>query len=222
MNKIVEYKSQIKRIDRVASDAIKIYLAKLDTLEFDYGQFVTLVATINGEQVTRAYSITSLPEEKDLMLYVKVVPNGKMTTYLNNLKKPFPGILLKGPFGVLTPEHIGQDFENIVLIGAGSGIASLRPLAYYYSQVAKKQVTVVHQEKRQEYLVFKDDFIKWGVNYIPILSRQQVEGVRFGHFQDFLQDIEKPNAKYLAIGGKAFVEAVKQSVNSDNILIEAW
>lgn len=84
------------------------------------------------EEVTRAYSMASYPEEKDIiMLNVRIaspppgrddLPPGKMSSYIFNLK-PGDEVIISGPFG----EFFAKDTKNeMVFIGGGAGMAPMR------------------------------------------------------------------------------------------------
>ena len=85
-----------------------------------------------GETVTRAYSMASYPEEKDIiMLNVRIAspppdqpsaPPGVMSSYIFNLK-PGDEVVISGPYG----EFFARETQNeMVFIGGGAGMAPMR------------------------------------------------------------------------------------------------
>ena len=50
---------------------------------FVAGQYITLKATINGEEVRRAYSLCSSPKSNTVKVAVKAVENGTFSVYAN-------------------------------------------------------------------------------------------------------------------------------------------
>ena len=54
------------------------------------GQYLTLRATIEGEDIRRSYSICAAPHENELRVAIKRVVNGKFSTWLvgNNFIQP--------------------------------------------------------------------------------------------------------------------------------------
>ena len=96
--------------------------------KFDMWRFVSKV----GEPVSRAYSMASYPEEKDIiMLNVRIaspppnmpdVPPGIMSSYIFGLK-PGDEVTISGPFG----EFFAKETDNeMVFIGGGAGMAPMR------------------------------------------------------------------------------------------------
>ncbi len=90
------------------------------------------VSTVE-EKVTRAYSMASYPEERDIiMLNVRIAsppprapegtPPGKMSSYIFNLK-PGDEVTISGPFG----EFFAKETDaEMVFIGGGAGMAPMR------------------------------------------------------------------------------------------------
>jgi Na+-transporting NADH:ubiquinone oxidoreductase subunit F len=96
--------------------------------KFDMWRFVSKV----DEPVSRAYSMASYPEEKDIiMLNVRIaspppnmpdVPPGIMSSYIFSLK-PGDEVTISGPFG----EFFAKETDNeMVFIGGGAGMAPMR------------------------------------------------------------------------------------------------
>lgn len=85
------------------------------------------------EEVTRAYSMASYPEEKDIiMLNVRIAtppprapegtPPGIMSSYIFNLK-PGDEVTISGPYG----EFFARDTDaEMVFVGGGAGMAPMR------------------------------------------------------------------------------------------------
>lgn len=91
---------------------------------FDYkaGQFINLMRT--DIELTRSYSLASLPGEPWLELHVKRVPDGRMSNWL------FDDLQLGGSAAFFGPAgdcfYVSGDADQpMVLIGAGTGLAPL-------------------------------------------------------------------------------------------------
>lgn len=120
----------IKDITKETSDAISITFdipADLtETFKFKAGQYLTLKADINGEDVRRAYSISSAPYENEWKVAIKQVENGKFSTYAQSLS-------VGGKLDVMPPSGnftVSDDSnKNYVLFAAGSGITPIISIA---------------------------------------------------------------------------------------------
>ena len=54
------------------------------TFHFIQGQYLTLKAIINGEEVRRSYSLCSSPLDNEWKVGIKQIPGGVFSTYANN------------------------------------------------------------------------------------------------------------------------------------------
>jgi Na+-transporting NADH:ubiquinone oxidoreductase subunit F len=100
------------------------------------------------EATTRAYSMASYPEEKDvIILNVRIatpppdkhgkVPPGVMSSYIFNLK-PGDTIVASGPYGEFLARETGNE---MVFVGGGAGMAPMR--SHIYDQLKR-----LHSERR--------------------------------------------------------------------------
>ena len=217
----MSYKAKILDRQFISEENYLLKLEKPEGFQFKPGQFVGVNATINNEKIKRFYSIASLPEENFLLFYIRRVPNGKMSNYLATA--PIGSELeLDNPMGHFTLDRSKSD--KVVFIAAGTGIAPMRPLAYEALKQGKK-VKLIHQEKYEKLLVFKDEFEKLPIEYIPIISRENTTKYWKGHVQDYLDRIFEADADYYLCGSPNFVMDIKKRLEergAKNIVIEAF
>jgi len=96
--------------------------------EFKYrqGQFLTLRATIDGEDVRRSYSLCSSPLDGEWKVAVKEIFEGKFSTYVNRELKAGDVLQVAAPsgdFGIECYEE--NEAKNYVAFAAGSGITPM-------------------------------------------------------------------------------------------------
>ena len=119
------------------------------TFAFQPGQFLTLRADVNGQDVRRSYSIASRPGAA-LTVGVKRVEGGVFSTFAQGLE---PGMTLS----VMPPEgrFVDDGKDNIVLIAAGSGIT---PMVAIASNALDRgaNVTLVYGNRRTDSIMFRD------------------------------------------------------------------
>jgi len=120
-----------------------------DAYAYQPGQYLTLRAEVDGQDIRRSYSIASAPGE-DLTVGVKAVEGGAFSTFAQNLK---PGQTLR----VMQPEgrFVTKDVRNVVLIAAGSGITPMMSMA---ADVLEKggDVTLIYGNQRTDTIMFRD------------------------------------------------------------------
>jgi len=119
---------QIKHIRRETSKAVSLCFDVPKPLEaqyrFEAGQYLTLKAVIDGEEVRRDYSICSSPDSGELTVTVKEIPNGLFSSYANRSLAVGDAVEVAPPKGrfVLNKTHPP---ETIVGFAAGSGITPI-------------------------------------------------------------------------------------------------
>ena len=91
--------------------------------QFEAGQYVTIKATINGEEIRRSYSISSAPSSNELRVVVKAVENGVFSNYAKNQLKVGDNLEVGIPEGKFVVEN--RDAKIFVAFAAGSGITPI-------------------------------------------------------------------------------------------------
>ena len=93
-------------------------------LRFDPGQYLTLTAEIDGELLSRCYTIASAPTRPDsLSITVKRVPGGPVSNWLHDHVRPGTRLWVTGPNGRFsTAQHPAKRY---LFLSAGSGITPL-------------------------------------------------------------------------------------------------
>jgi ring-1,2-phenylacetyl-CoA epoxidase subunit PaaE len=116
----------IKNIKKETTDTVSIAFDVPANLSADYkfvpGQYLTLKADIDGEDVRRSYSISSALSEGELRVAVKEVEKGKFSTYANNQIKAGELMDVMTPQGGFTVDSDSAEQNNYVFYAAGSGI----------------------------------------------------------------------------------------------------
>lgn len=96
-----------------------------DTFQYQQGQYLTLKATINGEEVRRSYSLCSSPLDDEWRVGVKLVPDGKFSTYANEVLKVGDTLEVMPPNGRFFVKIDSEKQKNYVAFAAGSGITPI-------------------------------------------------------------------------------------------------
>ncbi len=130
--------------------------------KYDLWRYVSDVKT----PALRAYSMASYPEEKEIMLNVRVatpppgaadgIPPGIMSSYIFNLK-PGDKCIISGPYG----EFFAKDTDNeMVFIGGGAGMAPMR--SHIFDQLrrlkSKRKMTFWYGARSKREMFYVEDF----------------------------------------------------------------
>ena len=151
-----------------------------DKLKSDYcfvpGQYLTLRATINKQDVRRSYSICSYHRADRLEVGIKRVPDGAFSNHAATLK---PGDQLQ----VMTPEgkfiaSIGGK-HNYLLLAAGSGITPCLSIAQSVLQDEPEScITLLYGNRNSQSIMFRQELNDLKDNYnerfmlLHVLSRE--------------------------------------------------
>ncbi len=130
------------------------------TGRFEPGQFVSLTQTIDGNKVTRAYSIASHPHASaaggaTLALCANCVEGGRFTPFLFSLR-PGDEIEFTGPWGGFT---LRKPPSDSVFVAVGTGIAPFRPmLAAAVAAYPATQFTLIFGARHRQGLLYDAEF----------------------------------------------------------------
>ena len=165
------------------------------------------------EPALRAYSMASYPEEKEIMLNVRIatpppgapdsVPPGIMSSYIFDLK-PGDKCIISGPYG----EFYARDTEaEMVFVGGGAGMAPMRShifdllrriksnrkITFWYGARSKREMFYVEDF---DMLAKENDNFEWHVALSDPLPDDNWDGYKgFIHnvlFEEFIKNHPAP------------------------------
>jgi Na+-transporting NADH:ubiquinone oxidoreductase subunit F len=130
--------------------------------KYDLWRYVSNVKT----DALRAYSMASYPEEKEIMLNVRIatpppgasadIPPGIMSSYIFGLK-PGDKCIISGPYG----EFFAKDTDNeMIFVGGGAGMAPMR--SHIFDQLrrlkSKRRMTFWYGARSKREMFYVEDF----------------------------------------------------------------
>ena len=174
---------RVAEIFRETPDAVSILLEPVsgESISFLAGQYLTLLAQIDGEDVRRSYSLCSAPSEGILRVAVKEVPGGKFSTFCNRVLAVGDTLESLLPEGRFTRDF-NASVKNHLAIAAGSGITPVISLikdVLSTDQSAKFALCYVNKETSS--IIFKDELSDLKDTYLErlqlfnFLTREPVE-----------------------------------------------
>jgi len=160
------------------------------------GQWLSLTAANpEGEEITRAYSIASPPENGHIALCLNRVQDGFMSNHLCSLKEG-SSITFQGPFGnfILHPP-----MRDTMFIATGTGVAPFRSMLQWLLADPERhhgrELWLLFGARTEADLYYRDEFERLAVHYgnfhfLPTLSRGNPEwgGLR-GYVQQHVKEI---------------------------------
>jgi len=142
-------------------DSMSFTFAAADQTLFDFkpGQFVTLAVEIEGKTHYRAYSISSVPQQKQLRLTIKRVPDGLVSNWLaDNLSigDSLSALNIAGQFNSSDCKHKSK----LLLISAGCGITPVMSIAKtLLAHNSDADIEFLHCARDKDNIIFHDEML---------------------------------------------------------------
>ncbi|NKB38512.1 MAG: phenylacetate-CoA oxygenase/reductase subunit PaaK [Gammaproteobacteria bacterium] len=134
-----------------------------EAFRFKQGQFLTMKAEIDKEEVRRSYSICSGVHDGHLRVGIKRVNGGRFSNFANDNFKPGFTVDVMPPQGNFYTELNPENKKNYMLIAAGSGITPILSNIKTILHVEPlSQVTLLYGNLRSNSVMFMEElgFIK--------------------------------------------------------------
>jgi Na+-transporting NADH:ubiquinone oxidoreductase subunit F len=128
---VKQFTTVVESIRDLTHDIKEVRLKLVDPPEITpvAGQFVQFQVPayeLTDEPVYRAYSMASIPSDKNhIELEIRLVPNGICTTYVHKYLKEGDEVLVNGPYGDFYLQDTDRD---IICIAGGSGMAPIKSI----------------------------------------------------------------------------------------------
>jgi len=151
---------RIADITKETSDCVSIAFDVPNevTEDFKYlpGQYLTLRATIDGNDVRRSYSICSGLDEP-LRVAIKQVEDGVFSTYANQVLQAGDELQVMTPSGNFTTDIAAGNAKNYVAFVAGSGITPvLSIMKTVLATEPNSQFTLFYGNQKAETVIFRE------------------------------------------------------------------
>lgn len=163
----------IHQVIRETKDAVTVVFDIAES-GFRYlpGQFVNISLLLNGEKLTRSYSLSSSPDlDPYPAITVKRVTDGLMSNYLVDYAEKMSELEIDGPYGSFIPSDSSYQCEHIVLLSGGSGITPLLSIAKsLLNKSAVVQLTLIYANRNWPDVIFANAIEVLALKYKDRLS----------------------------------------------------
>lgn len=177
------HRLSVRDVKRETQDAVSIAFDVPAHLAADYafapGQYLTLRATLEGEDVRRSYSICSGPEDGELRIAVKQVENGLFSGWANSAIKAGDALDVMTPtgrFGLAAAEngrlHVGFAAGSGItpILSIVRGVLAREPDSRFFLFYGNKSTTdILFREQLEE---LKDRFLG-RLSIFHVLSKEE-------------------------------------------------
>jgi len=155
------HKLKVKDVINETEDCVTVLFEVSDedraNFKFTAGQYLTLKASIKGEDIRRAYSICTGQNEENLGVSVKKVADGKMSTYLNESVRKGDELEVMQPDGKFTLiTHVDMQRDHY-FFAAGSGITPVMSMIKSMLEDEPKSTAyLLYGSKDESNIIFKN------------------------------------------------------------------
>ena len=156
---------------------LEFAVQQVDRFDFIPGQFLSLVAPKEGQEITRAYSIASAPYNANRFdLCLNRVDDGFFSNLLCDIKEG-EIIHFHGPHGMFT---LRDPLTDAIFICTGTGVAPIRGFIQWLFANAERsqghEFWLVFGTRHEEAIFYRDLFVQVGAqypnfHYVATLSR---------------------------------------------------
>lgn len=156
------HKIKVADVRRESPDCVSVSLdipnELRDTFEYKAGQYISLKADIEGEEVRRSYSLCSSPLDNEWRVAIKKVYKGKFSTYANEQLKKGDVLEAFPPDGNFTITMDPTHKKHYVAFAAGSGITPILSLikTVLYSE-PMSSFTLFYGNRNAKSIIFKEE-----------------------------------------------------------------
>jgi Na+-transporting NADH:ubiquinone oxidoreductase subunit F len=144
---IGEYKCKCTEIQDIAADVRQLRLELIAPKTIDYipGQYVQFFVPAyakSNQEVSRAYSISSDPADKNsIELILKRTPNGIGSTYCFEYLKVGDEVKISGPYGQFI---LSKTQSPMVFIAGSSGMAPIKCMLHHLKNTGSKRQAIYY------------------------------------------------------------------------------
>lgn len=159
---------KVKNIVQETKDAITIVFEQpAKAISYKSGQFLTLIVSIQGKEVRRAYSLCSSPFiDADLAVTVKRVDQGLMSNWLPDNLKASQTVKVMEPMGQFTTEFKKENKRHLVMFAGGSGITPMMSIIKStLTQEPESIVSLIYCNRDADSIIFKNELTRLEEKY---------------------------------------------------------
>ena len=163
------YSLTVKHIKKLtpSSVAITFDIPKdlIQTFTFEAGQYITIKKEIKGEELRRAYSISSSPKNESVTIGVKKVDRGGFSDYAHSKLAVGDSLEVMPPDGRFTFKP-SDSVKSVAAFAAGSGITPIMSIAKTVLDSNDSNTFVlVYGNKSYEETMFYTDLVNLQLEY---------------------------------------------------------
>ena len=208
---------KVTEIEHYTNTLFRFKTERPSTFRFTAGEFI--MVSMGDNNISRAYSLTSGPYDEYLEFYSIKVPDGPLTSRLQNIEIGDSIAIGTKPTGTLTLANLDLG-GNLWLLATGTGIAPfISLLRDPYTYDAFDSIRVIWSVRYPKELEAYHQFLKdQDILYTPTVTRdsgwQGMNKRITVQMADQQQDILPAKDKIMVCGSMPFNEDIQNMLNS--------
>jgi CDP-4-dehydro-6-deoxyglucose reductase/ferredoxin-NAD(P)+ reductase (naphthalene dioxygenase ferredoxin-specific) len=140
----VRIKTKVSSLNRLSRDVIEVKLtSSSQRLQFLPGQFARLTFK---RLPPRSYSMAGLPDDDEISFHIRILPAGKVSSYLANACRIGDPVTVEAPLG--TASWSGADDRPLVLAAGGTGFAPISSILRAALRDGQRRIHLYHGVRR--------------------------------------------------------------------------
>ncbi len=180
-----------KETEETVSIAFEVPADLKEEYQFIAGQYLTLKAMINGEDVRRSYSICSAPHENELRVAIKKVQDGRFSTFANEVLTENDTLEVMPPMGKFQAIPNPSNKRNYLGFVGGSGITPvISIIKTVLTNEPQSTFTLFYGNRTVNSIIFKEEIEGLKNTYLNrfvlhhLLSNEKLEAPLFNGRMD--------------------------------------
>ncbi len=180
------HRLRVAAVRRLTTDSVSITFdvpdALRDTFRFEPGQHITVRAIIDGHEVRRPYSISTIASSGELGIAVKAVERGAFSTFANSVLTVGAELDVMPPAGQFALAPAQRGARHLAAVGAGSGITPLMSIiAGALTSEPTSRATLIYANRSRASTMFADELtmlvrqFDGRLRVLHVLSRDELE-----------------------------------------------
>jgi len=144
-----------KETPKAYSLLFEIPLALRESFAFISGQYITVKCTVNGKEIRRCYSISSIPaHDMALQIIVKSVPGGVFSSHVAENLKAGDRLEISEPEGEFCYQPDGGHSRTLAAVAAGSGITPVFSMIRSVLTASNDRIILFYGNRSVEETIF--------------------------------------------------------------------
>lgn len=204
-----DFEGTVTRVESLTPTIKAVFIRLDEPMHFQAGQYVNLNIPVQGEPVSRAFSLANPPSTgNEVELNIRIVPGGVGTGWIHESLEAGQRMKLAGPYGRFFVRKSAQ--VSLLFMAGGSGLSSPRSMILdLLENGCTLPMTLVYGQRVRNELYYHEDFLKLAerypnFHYVPALSNEPADSDWQG-FRGFVHDAAKAHFNGDFRGHKAYL-----------------